>query len=658
MNVVKHIAGAVPILVRMLADQVGVKVVFGQYRTAATDSQVVWMPNLPPESEAAANLAFGYTIHEAGHIRFSDFSLKYVDELHQNICNILEDVRMEPLMCARYPGAKHTLYDLVTQLVAMGKMGGEVQTDDLLSVLLNWMLHRLRSSVLQMDQLEPYAVASEAILRQCLPQALMDQIAMEMFKVTSCTCEADVFALGTTIVNLLQDASVQQPKPQGGGGDGSSQSDENSEGGGAGQEGESSEQGNQGGASSSGASQPAAEGKSENQGEAEGGDKPDAETQPDGAAPGAQAESKDAQGGKQADNEPQGQQSAGAGDSTGQGNDPSAGGDQSAGGSGEQDDSGKDPAKSGSHAQGSGQGQPDSPPVTQEQLDAIKGILDGKTELKTDLGELVGQVLQEECDKSPSVPMMAVPVSGERGSPDHAKVKLGKTRRATNALRFQMDQMIEAATMSHEWQTTSGRKIRSSKIPFVGCGDFRVFKNKEEGRKIDTAIYVLLDRSTSMESRIDLASDACLSMALSLAKVDDAKFACAAFPGTESGEVVQLTDFGERPEGTADRYAAVEADGGTPMAEALLHAGYALACQDVSRRILMVVTDGQPDHDCYSLCELLLKRTLPELEIECLGLGIGVDVSPLFSISKSISQIGELPKAVFSMLNDALKLAA
>ena len=87
------------------------------------------------------------------------------------------------------------------------------------------------------------------------------------------------------------------------------------------------------------------------------------------------------------------------------------------------------------------------------------------------------------------------------------------------------------------------------------------------------------------------------------------------------------------------------------MAEAMLWGAGELLAQRNSRRLLLVATDGAYDEDLGRAMVLRLERA----GIEALGVGIHCDVSHLFARSRHISAIGELPAAMFELLQEAIQ---
>ena len=82
---------------------------------AYTNGKIINLPSMPDSKEAAL-LARGYIDHESAHIRFTDFSVKCGNPMLKCLTNILEDIRIEKMMGAKYPGCRSNLKDLAEHL--------------------------------------------------------------------------------------------------------------------------------------------------------------------------------------------------------------------------------------------------------------------------------------------------------------------------------------------------------------------------------------------------------------------------------------------------------------------------------------------------------------------------------------------------------------
>ena len=185
-----------------------------------------------------------------------------------------------------------------------------------------------------------------------------------------------------------------------------------------------------------------------------------------------------------------------------------------------------------------------------------------------------------------------------------------------------------------------------------------MFEKRIEGHKQDTAIQLLIDRSTSMRRDIQIACDAALAVALAMDGVQGVSTSVAAFPhvgNNKDDDVLTISDFGESFRKIAARFPAVGVQGCTPMAQAILWAGYHLHAASQARKILLVVTDGKPDSHAAT-ADVITK--LEQSGVEVMGLGINIDVGYLFSKSGRISSVSELAAAIFGMLQETLAKAA
>ena len=91
------------------------------------------------------------------------------------------------------------------------------------------------------------------------------------------------------------------------------------------------------------------------------------------------------------------------------------------------------------------------------------------------------------------------------------------------------------------------------------------------------------------------------------------------------------------------------------MAEAMLWGGYNLHATRNVRKILFVVTDGEPDD--LDGAKQVIER-LGKSGVEVMGLGINTVVGHLFKTAGMIGDLNDLAPAIFGMLQEALAEAA
>lgn len=242
------------------------------------------------------------------------------------------------------------------------------------------------------------------------------------------------------------------------------------------------------------------------------------------------------------------------------------------------------------------------------------------------------------------------PIAKEiQGKPDPARI--ASLKRRTTKLRTSLQGMVQASQMRRIRPVSMGLRIDPARLAGTVVGDCRVFRRQLPKPAPNTAVHILLDRSGSMAYRIWQASDAVLALALALDGIPGVNPAVTAFPGSNNREVCVLHRHGG---GSVEKSASafeIAASGGTPLHTALMYACAAvMACRE-ERKVVMVITDGDPDDatkvlDAIRLCE--------RFGIEVYGIGIGVDVKHLFGQATSIQSVEELAVRIFDLSRDFL----
>lgn len=223
---------------------------------------------------------------------------------------------------------------------------------------------------------------------------------------------------------------------------------------------------------------------------------------------------------------------------------------------------------------------------------------------------------------------------------------------ASSVLRSRMAALLEARTLEDTDHARRGRRLDDRLLHRIPTGYRNVFVRKREEVDLNTAIVLLLDVSSSMISgdAIKVAREAALAACEAVEPIRNVVCAAAVFPG-----LAVLKRFEQRCVEVRRRF-EVSAWGGTPMADGLVLAAKLFEPRDESRKILIVCTDGAPDH-APSVLGLL--QTLQTRGIESVGLGIGTSsVRHLFPVSQVLSGVGELPAALMATLKSQLLAAA
>lgn len=227
---------------------------------------------------------------------------------------------------------------------------------------------------------------------------------------------------------------------------------------------------------------------------------------------------------------------------------------------------------------------------------------------------------------------------------------LDEVNQATNALKVKTQALLQADTTATKRNVMQGTRIDMRKLHRAPTGG-AIFKKVTQGKKLDTAIMVLIDRSTSMEGqRIELATRAALAASLAFDH-QGVKTAVMAFP--YQGGNALLKGFDARASAQVDKYESIGAKGSTPMAEGIMGACIELARHPNQRKILLVTTDGEPDNEAATMDAISLAR---RSGMEVLGIGIQLDPSPVFGeqFSTTVNDINDLPTSIVDVLRTAV----
>ena len=126
-----------------------------------------------------------------------------------------------------------------------------------------------------------------------------------------------------------------------------------------------------------------------------------------------------------------------------------------------------------------------------------------------------------------------------------------------------------------------------------------------------------------------------------------------AFPGSDDESVYRLLEHGQRVKSRTGAF-ALSPSGSTPMTEAIWFGAAALLRCREPRKVLIVMTDGQPN-DKLSTLEIL--QRCRDSGIETVGIGLGIEVSHLFPVAIAINDFRELRSQLFE-LSKTLLMAA
>lgn len=167
---------------------------------------------------------------------------------------------------------------------------------------------------------------------------------------------------------------------------------------------------------------------------------------------------------------------------------------------------------------------------------------------------------------------------------------------ASAGLRQSLNGLLQGMQRVRRTYKESGHKIEGRLLPTVFTGNSKVFKHKSKTESLNSAFTILLDSSGSMSGSIVEAEAAVVSLLYALDNLTGVTTSAYHFPHSNGNSVGKLKDRKQtlRQAISANHFGIV-AQGTTPLDGALWPAIIDLAVEKADQRILIVCTDGEPD---------------------------------------------------------------
>lgn len=274
----------------------------------------------------------------------------------------------------------------------------------------------------------------------------------------------------------------------------------------------------------------------------------------------------------------------------------------------------------------------------------------GAGDLPPDIFAQVATVLNNQSDHTPTLlPTLAATV----GDPVRGRQALRRVKAHSAVLTARLQGLVQAHNLTHQRTVPRGRRLAPQQLHRVAVGDGRIFQRREQDASPNTALHLVVDLSYSMaEGQQDqIALDAAMALALALEPLRGVSRAVTAFPGhTNRDTLMQLVGHGQGVAANPGVFVQ-RGSGSTPMTGALWYAAANLVGRQEPRKVLMVLTDGQPDHFA-SARDLVRQATGAGIEV--IGVGIGCEVSRLFPLAIRIETIGDLKGELFRIAEKLL----
>jgi hypothetical protein len=596
------IYNALPIVAAAYGEKFGVKVSIGG-DTAYTDGKTIVVPNIP-ESYPHKDALWGYLAHEAAHVRFTDFSVPRRAGIHADLSNIFEDCRIEKGMINAYPGTSTTLHETARYMAQAGHYQHATPEDHPASILEAYCLYWLQSQAVGQSVLQPYLNSAKSVFESTFPRGVVVRLNALLRKVVDSQSTAEVIELTELVMKMLKEEKEKEGEKQ--------------------------------------PDNPVSNDQSQSSGD----DSSDDPDQQQGQGSGDDPDQQQGQGSGDDSGQQQGQ---GSGDDSGQqqGQSPSNG---SGGGS---DQSSLPGDATGQNASTTSAQKPDDGSASKliEQVLAAKGdqlLGDAHASLKQELLS----VARNEGDASYQTVRTALPSNNH----PHGRSLVDEVKSTTSKIRSQLHGLVQASQRSGAHRTRSGKRLDTNNIHRVVSGDMRIFRSPIERQRPNTAVHILVDMSSSMNNKVgskrlsDVASESALALALALQPIPGVNPAVTYFMGGNI-PVRSVVKHGENVMQQAGRFIHTPTSS-TPMAEAIWYSAYELTKTREAKKVMVVLTDGEPDSHapCKAVIDLCEKSG-----IEMYGIGIKTaSVDALFKQNIVINDVSDLQRTLFKLVGQSL----
>ncbi len=274
-----------------------------------------------------------------------------------------------------------------------------------------------------------------------------------------------------------------------------------------------------------------------------------------------------------------------------------------------------------------------------------------------DLPKGMGEILQEHLAKnvsSNSQDKIRVAVVGSRYFKSLDTAKSPELMKSTTALKTRLQSMLQSVLLKRSRISRRGR-LDTRQLHKVAVSDPRMFIKAEEKQGFNTAVHILIDCSGSMRRRMELTSQVCYALAKALDSINGINVGVTAFPadrpvvnGRENTDITAIHPVVRHGERIHTRF-HTRASGCTPMGESVWWVLQEMLPLTESRKIILILTDGDPDNLSNTIEAIGLGRKLG-FELYGIGIKTGSIKSILPHSSCNIQDLSGLAPAMFGIM--------
>jgi cobalamin biosynthesis protein CobT len=635
---------AFPIVAAAIGQRFGIKVRVGGDE-AFTNGEVIQLPGYDGDDPDYKDFAWGLLAHESFHIRYSDFSLDFGDRaIRRRLCNVIEDVRIEFEGAKEYPGTKLTIRKAFENMIAKGVIQSKRKDDHPGDILLGYVLKSLRNRVLGQSAFKPLLDETEKALEAAFPKGAVIRLKGLLSEVPDeLTCEQDCLSLTDRILDMIEEEERKESEQKANNPNSPPSGQDNQS-----QPGESDHDDSQSCQSGNANENQGSDPEQDSQASSPSTGKDDGENDDEGMPNQANSDGNDAGSGM---------------DDGGKPAKPSSQTPESPSGSDGESQPTGDFANSGSGIPSNGCGGQDD--GDDPQIPNFNGLIQKilnttDDELEPDVFDTVKDLLKIDASQESTI---CLPNGEEPKRHDALGVALyQRVQGESGKIRAALQGIVQSHRRNRPVLKRSGSRIEARQLHKLPTGDTRVFGRMAHKPNPNTAMHLVIDCSSSMNcdaidssgrnvgKRLSLAIDAAMALSMAFEGIPGVNLGITAFPGSDGQSVYSLLRHGQRIRPNVGYFALVP-HGSTPMAEAIWFAAASLLMCREPRKVVMVLTDGDPDS---RLSALDILERCQRSGIEAVGIGLGIDVSHLFPKSIRIDNISQLRTQLFALAEDLL----
>ena len=292
-----------------------------------------------------------------------------------------------------------------------------------------------------------------------------------------------------------------------------------------------------------------------------------------------------------------------------------------------------------------------------DQADNLRQALEASAaQFEPDTFAQVAEVLSEQAEGHQGVTPLSLPQAEQAMLGDEAILTLSASESAQ--IRARLRGMVQSSQDNRNHAKRHGLRVATHRLAASQAGESRLFIQRQPRIAPNAAVHLLVDISGSMGKPIGegnrkyfhVANEAALALAMALEGIPGVVPAVSYFPGIHQEVSITLL-----PKQSVRHRAACfdqKPRGCTPMAQAMWFAANSLLAQKQKRKLMIVLTDGDPDdwaatHDIVDRC----RRS----GFELLGIGIQTrSVEKFFPQSIVINDVKDLKRELFEVTQQLL----